>query len=303
MKTPLSALAGIPSYEQHPLGVSLAPGGMTPEEFDALKEDIAGRGLIYEIVLYENKVLDGWHRYRACVDTGTAIRTKEYTGNDPAGFVAACTVLRRRLSSLQRALVGARMHQDHKVSQRDACKRFGISNAVLSMVLKALASKNAAIIKRIENEGDYTRGMLREDLSDAGIVHENYGKSADPADSDFDEEATTRTVPEDVVKTVASSVFTLADTVGSGADDEDDLIGGPMPEKGKRPSHPERKPRKTAAQQAQEEFMDTWADLNDADRVTFLRMVWPTVRPVAEEHKLPGMGKAPAKPSQKAVNG
>lgn len=300
-KTPLSTLAGIPELEQHPIAMNLVPGGMAPEELDALTDDITERGLIYPIVLFEGKVLDGWHRYQGCVRSGTALKTTEYTGTDPAGFVASCTVLRRRLSSLQRALVAARMHTDHGVSQRDACKRFGISNAVLSMVLKALNSRNSAIIKRIESDADFTRGMLREDLSDAGIVHPNYGQRGEEPE----EEVQVAPPPAVPRAHIANSVFALGDTVGSSEDDDDDdLIGGPLPDVGKKPHKAERRAKQTPAQHAQEVFKEVFGELSEDDQRTFLQMIWPSVRPLAEELKLPGMGKTAKAPKAqlKAVN-
>lgn len=301
-KTPLSALAGVPDLEQHPIAMNLVPGGMTPEELDALTDDVTERGLIYPIVLFEGKVLDGWHRYQACVRSGTQLKTTEYTGSDPAGFVASCTVLRRRLSSLQRALVAARMHKDHEVSQRDACKRFGISNSVLSMVLKTMDSRNSAIIKRIETDADYTRGMLREDLSDAGLIHANYGKSGVDEPEDF-----RAPPPATPGAHIANSVFALGDTVGSTDeedDDDEDLIGGPMPDTGKRRVNKDHRAKKTPAQQAQEEFTDILSGLDEDDKATFLQMIWPTIRPLAESLKLPGMGKSTKAPKAqlKAVN-
>lgn len=270
-KTPAGALAGIPEYDQHPVAVALMPGGMTEEEFDALCDDVQERGILFPITLYQGKVLDGWHRYRAAHRTGTAFRTVTYEGKDPAGYVAACNVLRRKLSSLQRALVGARIHLEHAVPQAAVCKRLGISNTVLSMVLKAIDAGNTRIIRRIENDAEYTRGMLREELAEAGAVHANYGKSAAP-----------------------NSVFALgaqAPTEGS-AQEDDDLLGDdkPLPQVGKKPGHPERRAKDTPAQRMQEHFYELMHD----EKGVFLQMVWKDLLPIAEELGLPGLEKTQA---------
>jgi ParB-like chromosome segregation protein Spo0J len=284
-KTPLAALAGVPDYEQHPLAASLMPGGMSTEEFDAFAEDVAARGIIYPITIFEGKVLDGWHRYRAAVRTGSALKTQEYSGTDPAGYIAACNVLRRKLSSLQRALVGAKLHLEHAVTQRDVCRRLGISNTVLSMVLKVIDSRNAKIIKRIETDSDYTRGMLREDLEDAGLVHSNYGRKTDEVDADEDDmEFTERAAGPG--KAVANSVFDMARATGADELDED-LIGddAPLPTVGKKASHPERRTKDTPAQRMQEHFRELMYD----EKATFIQMVWADMRPIAEELGLPGL--------------
>lgn len=283
MKTPASALAGLPEYEQHPLALELMPGGMSNEEFDVFAEDIEQRGVIYPITLFEGKVLDGWHRYRACHRTGTAFKTITYEGKDPAGYIAACNIHRRRLSSLQRALFGARVHILNAVPQREICKRYGISNVVLSLVLKALDSRNAAIIKRIETDSDFTRGDLREELADRGLVHENYGRSTapeagpdDPEDPDGEEdlvgEQKPRHQPLDPKAGLVNSVFALAtDTEGT---------------VGKRKTSPEKRVKDTLPQRMQEQFQELMPD----EKATFLQMIWPTARPIAEELKLPGLG-------------
>ena len=55
-------------YEIHELA-ALIPE-MSADEFRGLCDDIRTNGLIEPIVLYEDRVLDGRHRYRACIETG-----------------------------------------------------------------------------------------------------------------------------------------------------------------------------------------------------------------------------------------
>lgn len=82
---------------------------MSDEEFDSLKIDISGRGLLEPIWLYENKVLDGRHRYDACQETGTQPAFREYEGDDPVGFVVALNLKRRHLNESQRSYVAANL--------------------------------------------------------------------------------------------------------------------------------------------------------------------------------------------------
>ena len=53
-------------YTQHPLSASWS--AMDEEAFKALIDDIDANGVRNPIVLYEGKILDGWHRYRACAE-------------------------------------------------------------------------------------------------------------------------------------------------------------------------------------------------------------------------------------------
>lgn len=89
--------------EQHPL--SAAFPAMPEDEFARLAADIHKRGLEHPIVLYEGKVLDGWHRYLACVDGGIRPKYKAYKGKDPRGFVKSANLHRRHLKAGQTALI------------------------------------------------------------------------------------------------------------------------------------------------------------------------------------------------------
>lgn len=164
----------LPVLLQHPLAIHLMPGGMDENEFQAFCADVKERGILFPASLYEGKVIDGWHRYRAAQVTGRELRFINYEGDDPAGYIAAVNVHRRKLSSLQRALVGARLHLEHGMTQRAACKKLGISNEVLTLVLKALSTGNAVLVKRIEADTEFTRGLLREELADMGMARSKH---------------------------------------------------------------------------------------------------------------------------------
>jgi hypothetical protein len=260
---------------------------MTTEEFDAFCEDVQQRGIIYPISLYEGKVLDGWHRYRAAIRTGTQVKTVTYEGKDPAGYIASCNIHRRKLSSLQRALFAARVHLRNGIPQSVICKRYSISNTVLSMVLKAIDSRNAAILKRIETDSDYTRGMLREELEERGLVHANYGRSAAPKEEDDVFVPAESTPPEKTMpaKGTPNSIFQAAAQV------DNDLTGGPMPEKGKKNGHPERRAKDTPAQALQERWKALMAD----EKATFLTMIWAEASVIAVSAGLSLPAKKPVK--------
>ena len=72
-------------YERHQLSASWPD--MAEEDFVALKDSIAYSGLIEPITLFEGQILDGWHRYSACIQTETAPKFEEFLGSDPAQYV------------------------------------------------------------------------------------------------------------------------------------------------------------------------------------------------------------------------
>jgi ParB-like chromosome segregation protein Spo0J len=258
----MTGIYKLPEYAQHPIAMALMPGGMDEQEFTAFCEDIEQRGIIMPVTLYEGKVLDGWHRYRAAKRTGSAPKFITYDGKDPAGYIASVNVHRRKLSSLQRALVGARLHRDYGLTQREACKKLGISNEVITLVLKAMDSKVAKLVKQIEDNGDFTRGMLKEELEDAGLLRVKPKAEIDPT-----------TLQNSVFDTVKQAP---ADTDGS-EEDVDQLLGTGKGLKAEQRAA--KKPQKTAAQIMQEQFEALMHD----EKVSFLQMIWPTAKDVALE--------------------
>jgi hypothetical protein len=62
-------------------------------------------GLQEPITLYENKVLDGCHRQRACEEAGIRPRFAEFSGSDAGAFVISKDLKRRQLTTSQKAMV------------------------------------------------------------------------------------------------------------------------------------------------------------------------------------------------------
>lgn len=88
--------------QQHPL--SAAFPAITESELGALARDIEDNGLHDPIVLFENQVLDGWHRYKACGMAGKTPVQISFNGKDPVSFVLSKNLHRRHLSGSQRAI-------------------------------------------------------------------------------------------------------------------------------------------------------------------------------------------------------
>lgn len=101
---------------------------MAPEQFRRLSADIKVNGLLHEIVLYEGKILDGRHRFRACSENGMEPRFTNYVGTDPAGFVASENIARRHLSVSQLGMVAANLAEVEGVRAGARQKEFGRSH-------------------------------------------------------------------------------------------------------------------------------------------------------------------------------
>jgi hypothetical protein len=97
------------SYAPHELALVFPP--MTEPEFAAFKEDIREHGQHEPITLYEGKILDGLHRYRACQELGREPLVVRFGGNPRAAaqLVLGRNFHRRHLTTSQRAMVAAEM--------------------------------------------------------------------------------------------------------------------------------------------------------------------------------------------------
>lgn len=113
----MSATADLAS---HPLA-DLVPS-MTDEEYARLREDIATNGLLEAITLCDGQVLDGRHRLRACREASIEPRFTQYDGDSPAQFVLSVNVVRRQLTTSQRAMIATRFLPE---LEREAAKRQG----------------------------------------------------------------------------------------------------------------------------------------------------------------------------------
>lgn len=94
-------------YKDHPLAAILPM--MEPSEIKELSADILANGLRAPITLYENKILDGRNRYRACAMVNVEPKIRHFTAGDPVAFIVSANVHRRHLTESQRALVAAKL--------------------------------------------------------------------------------------------------------------------------------------------------------------------------------------------------
>jgi len=113
---------------------------MAQEEYDALKEDIAERGVMVPIEFDEQgNVLDGHHRLKICVELGIEDYPKIIrTGmSEPEKWTHArkLNMARRHLTREQRReLVQAQIKDTPELSDRQIAKMLGVSNSTVSLM-------------------------------------------------------------------------------------------------------------------------------------------------------------------------
>ena len=81
------------------------------DELQALKADIAEHGQLDPIWIYQDQILDGRNRYRACQELNIDTATKAWSGTDPLKFVLSMNLHRRHLSAGQRAFVAVEVEK------------------------------------------------------------------------------------------------------------------------------------------------------------------------------------------------
>lgn len=79
------------------------------KDFVDLKEDIKKNGVHQPIVMYEDMILDGRNRFRACQETGVSPDFVDYQGEDPVGYVISLNLHRRHMNESQRAMAAAKL--------------------------------------------------------------------------------------------------------------------------------------------------------------------------------------------------
>jgi hypothetical protein len=107
--------------DPHPISELFPP--MSDSELDELREDIKNNGLIHPIVTFEDKILDGRHRYKCCQALGLEPRLELYRGKDPISYVISVNLKRRHLDTSQRSMVAAKLVTTNWGGDRKASKQ------------------------------------------------------------------------------------------------------------------------------------------------------------------------------------
>jgi ParB-like chromosome segregation protein Spo0J len=127
------------------------------EAFDALVKDVEARGQQEPIWVYEDKILDGRNRYRACQIAGREPKVQDYVGDDPIGFVLSANLHRRHLNESQRAMVAGKLADLEKganqyvkgMSASKAAALLNVSTASIERAKVILKSGDPDLIKDV----------------------------------------------------------------------------------------------------------------------------------------------------------
>jgi len=153
-------------YDFHPLCKLFPP--MVADQYNTLADDIRANGQFEPIILFEGMILDGRHRYKACINIGIEPKFKEFDGTDALAYVISQNLSRRHLDESQRALIAGRIsnlksgqRKDHieagsidpaqpVVTRQEAADRLNVGDASVKRARKVLASGNEKLIEKVE---------------------------------------------------------------------------------------------------------------------------------------------------------
>ena len=107
-------------YSRHAL--SSAFPSMSESQLEDLVEDIKQNGLLEPIVVYQNQILDGWHRWSACQRANITPEFVTYGGENPIDYVKSKNLNRRHLSESQRAMAVVACNEWQKANTPDGVK-------------------------------------------------------------------------------------------------------------------------------------------------------------------------------------
>lgn len=83
---------------------------MSDEEYRNLVNDVKENGQHMPIYIWQNKIIDGRNRYKACCELGIAPLVEQWDGEGSlVSFVVSLNLNRRHLDTSQRAMVAARL--------------------------------------------------------------------------------------------------------------------------------------------------------------------------------------------------
>lgn len=143
----------------HPLA-DIAPW-MSDDEFRDLRQSIRASGFLpgEEVVLLDGKILDGRHRYLACLHEGVEPKFRDYAGDDPAGYVLA-KITRRDLTPSTRAMVVARLCKNieqnapkgrRSMSKEQVAQSYGVGISSVLYATRTLTHGVPELTRLVEN--------------------------------------------------------------------------------------------------------------------------------------------------------
>jgi len=127
--------------QQHPL--ALIVPRPSPEDYRVLRDAIRKRGQIDPIVLYQDKVLEGWTRTSACRELRRPVIAEDepFKGNEAAArfFVLDKNLARRHLTTAQkRELIATLLKIDPEASNRQIASSAKVDDKTVGVIRKKM---------------------------------------------------------------------------------------------------------------------------------------------------------------------
>ena len=135
----------------------------TSEERHRLREDIAAHGLRQPIAVWRGRIIDGRHRYQACIDAHvTPLYRFLDDAEDPVAFILSENLVRRHLNDTQRAAAAFRLTEtpgpcDQErnggagenfplpLTQREAARLLRVSDRSVKHAARVLSPQSQAV--------------------------------------------------------------------------------------------------------------------------------------------------------------
>lgn len=162
---------------RHPL--SNAFPSMSDSEQSSLTQDIKENGQRNAIIIYDGQVLDGWHRYQACMALGKVPVTENLSdGVDPVAYVISVNMHRRHLTATQRSFAAVACTEWAEIGRPQ--KQIGTS-AELKVQTTAEMAKSADVSPRtIQDTKTAVKAGFGEELRDGKLSAKKAAELAKP---------------------------------------------------------------------------------------------------------------------------
>ena len=144
-------------YEFHPIA-SMFPL-MEGDEFDALVADIKAHGQNQPIIIYEDMILDGRNRYRACIEAGvepSACLSYVDSHAEAVAYVISANIRRRHLDAdTKRKIIESLIKATPEKSDRTLAKEAKADRETISRARKRLTATGGMppVEKRVGADG------------------------------------------------------------------------------------------------------------------------------------------------------
>jgi ParB-like chromosome segregation protein Spo0J len=168
-------------------------------EYAELRDDIQKHGLLEAILVKNGFIIDGRHRYRACLDLGTEPQTEEFPHDDILGVILSRNILRRHLTADQRAMLFAKLLGGKLSDEALARKKSGVANLSTESVRRSggrTVEKVAAAAKVGRDKAATAIDVVKHAPELAPAVASGKMKLADAAKSALKKRAPARKKPK-----------------------------------------------------------------------------------------------------------